>query len=322
MSFFDTELFIVEVEKEECLWKMNSKEYMVDRYVKAKAWAKIASNMYDEWESYNKEEQELKIEELKKKWKHLRDNYTRDINETRKIQSGSEARNTKRYTYSDILSFLQPVVKKRKTTGNIETPTCSTDNAISTDEYGDERQCQLDESAAESVHEECDGSVSKQQRKKKEQITPFQKNLLHLMKNAPVHKPEDFDADKSFLLSFLPDLKKMNENQKLELKIQFMQSVKNILNPSQTLSFGHHKPNPHQFNYYQNDDYSPNLANFRNNHHQQFLPNFQTDLSHSYHSSYTSPQPSPQLHSYPGSPNVDVHHSNLSSQDENSHHTI
>lgn len=54
------------------------------------------------------------VEELKKKWKHLRDNYTRDINETRKIQSGSEARNTKRYTYSDILSFLQPVVKKRK----------------------------------------------------------------------------------------------------------------------------------------------------------------------------------------------------------------
>jgi len=57
MSFFDTELFIVEVEKEECLWKMNSKDYMVDRYVKTKAWAKIASNMYDEWE---KEEQELK----------------------------------------------------------------------------------------------------------------------------------------------------------------------------------------------------------------------------------------------------------------------
>ncbi len=33
---------------------------MVDRYVKAKAWAKIASTMYDEWQSYNKEEQELK----------------------------------------------------------------------------------------------------------------------------------------------------------------------------------------------------------------------------------------------------------------------
>jgi len=27
------------------------------------------------------------------------------------------------------------------------------------------------------------------------------------MKNPTIHKPEDFDADKSFLLSFLPDLK-------------------------------------------------------------------------------------------------------------------
>jgi len=113
----------------------------------------------------------------------------------------------------------------------------------------------------------------------------------------------------------------MNENQKLELKIQFMQSVKNILNPSQTLSFEHHKPYPHQFNYYQNDGYSPNSANYRNN-HQQFLPNFQTDISHSYHYSHTSPHPSPQLNSYPGSPNVDVNYSNLSSQDENSHLTI
>jgi hypothetical protein len=46
MSFFDTELFIVEFEKEECLWKINSKKNMVDRHVKEKAWAKITSTMY------------------------------------------------------------------------------------------------------------------------------------------------------------------------------------------------------------------------------------------------------------------------------------
>ncbi|CAI6368960.1 unnamed protein product [Macrosiphum euphorbiae] len=60
MSVFDTELFILKIEKEECLWKTNSKEYMVDRYVKAKAWINVASSMFDEWESFNKEEQELK----------------------------------------------------------------------------------------------------------------------------------------------------------------------------------------------------------------------------------------------------------------------
>lgn len=39
------------------------------------------------------------------------------------------------------------------------------------------------------------------------------------------------DPDKAFLLSFLPEFKKMNDNQKLDFKIVFMQSVKNILNP-------------------------------------------------------------------------------------------
>lgn len=122
-----------------------------------------------------------------------------------------------------------------RTTGNIQTPIiCSTDSAISTDEHGErEFLSQLDESAAESVNEECD--TPKPQCKRKEQITPFQKNLLDLMKNPPVHELEDFDPDKYFLLSLLPDIKKMTESQKLDLKIEFMQSVKNILSPSQSL---------------------------------------------------------------------------------------
>jgi len=59
-------------------------------------------------------QQFISVEELKKKWKHCRDNYARVINETRKFASGSEAKNAKKYAYFDVLSFLQPVVKKRK----------------------------------------------------------------------------------------------------------------------------------------------------------------------------------------------------------------
>ncbi|KAF0746349.1 Uncharacterized protein FWK35_00019827 [Aphis craccivora] len=61
----DTELFIMEIEKEECLWKTNSKEYMVDRYAKAKAWVNIASRVFNEWDGFNKEEQELKCKLIK-----------------------------------------------------------------------------------------------------------------------------------------------------------------------------------------------------------------------------------------------------------------
>ncbi|KAL4104715.1 hypothetical protein QTP88_019997 [Uroleucon formosanum] len=80
-------------------------------------------------------------------------------------------------------------------------------------------------------------------------ITPFQQNLLHLMQHPPTQThSEDIDPDKAFLLLFFPEFKKMNDNQKLDLKIAFMQSVKNILNPSidnsQTLN-----ANIHQLNY-------------------------------------------------------------------------
>lgn len=88
-----------------------------------------------------------------------------------------------------------------------------------------------------------------QNKKQKNTITPFQQNLLHLMQHPPTQtRSEDIDPDKAFLLSFLPEFKKMNDNQKLDLKIAFIQSVKNILNPSidnsQTLN-----ANIHQLHY-------------------------------------------------------------------------
>jgi len=55
------------------------------------------------------------VEELNKKWKNTRDNYTRDVNESRRIVSGPEApKKNKKYAYADVLSFLRPIVKKKK----------------------------------------------------------------------------------------------------------------------------------------------------------------------------------------------------------------
>jgi len=44
MSVFDTELFILKIEKEECLWKANPKLFMVVRYAKTTAWKKVLSS--------------------------------------------------------------------------------------------------------------------------------------------------------------------------------------------------------------------------------------------------------------------------------------
>lgn len=71
-------------------------------------------------------------------------------------------------------------------------------------------------------------SFPSQKKKKKTMMTPFQETLLDAIKN-PSHRPiETEDADKAFLMSFLPEIKNFNPEQKSELKFQFHQCVRNI----------------------------------------------------------------------------------------------
>lgn len=71
-------------------------------------------------------------------------------------------------------------------------------------------------------------SFPPQKKKKKMMMTPFQETLLDAIKN-PSHRPiETEDADKAFLMSFLPEIKNLNPEQKSELKFQFHQCVRNI----------------------------------------------------------------------------------------------
>jgi len=71
-------------------------------------------------------------------------------------------------------------------------------------------------------------SFPPQKKKKKMMMTPFQKTLLDAIKN-PSHRPiETEDADKAFLMSFLPEIKNLNPEPKSEIKFQFHQCVRNI----------------------------------------------------------------------------------------------
>lgn len=71
---------------------------------------------------------------------------------------------------------------------------------------------------------------SSAKKNKKSKPTSFQESLLEAIKNPPFLNvpPETEDPDKAFLMSFLPDIKKLNEENKLELKFQFLQSLKKI----------------------------------------------------------------------------------------------
>jgi len=71
-------------------------------------------------------------------------------------------------------------------------------------------------------------SFPPQKKKKTTMMTPFQETLLDAIKNPP-HRPiETEDADKAFLMSFLPEIKNLSPEQKSEIKFQFHQCVRNI----------------------------------------------------------------------------------------------
>jgi len=59
MSVFDTEMFIVSVEKHECLWKISCKDY-ADKHAKLRAWDEIGCDLFDEWENYDENEKRIK----------------------------------------------------------------------------------------------------------------------------------------------------------------------------------------------------------------------------------------------------------------------
>jgi len=48
---------------------------------------------------------------MKDKWRHIRDNYSKYINQGK---SGDDGRPKKKYVYADALTFLQHTIQKRK----------------------------------------------------------------------------------------------------------------------------------------------------------------------------------------------------------------
>lgn len=72
---------------------------------------------------------------------------------------------------------------------------------------------------------------------KKENVTAFQISILNILKNPPIDlKRTELadDSDRQFLLSFLLDIKRLTEDQKVEFKFKFHQLVRNSLRSSTT----------------------------------------------------------------------------------------
>ncbi|XP_041989211.1 uncharacterized protein LOC121740538 [Aricia agestis] len=209
---FDSEKLILQVHLRPCLWNISEKSYS-DRLAKRLAWEQIAQEFNEDWSSYTTKKKNETIDDLTKKWKHLRDYYVRE-KKKQNLRSGSAAPKKRITPYFEMLSFLSVSLQSRDTEGNLELP----DELIS----DNSRTPPPPPTGTPPPPASTSSNLSASDRKK---ITPFQKSLLQKIDS--VDKTAD-DPDKNFLLSMLPDMRSMTDREKFEFKFEIMSAIKSI----------------------------------------------------------------------------------------------
>ncbi|XP_031340773.1 uncharacterized protein LOC116168905 [Photinus pyralis] len=185
-------------------------------------------------------ERDEKVKEMKNKWRHVRDNYYKFMNQGK---SGDAAPNKKKkYIYADSLTFLQITMKKRNTSGNIPKNLGAEENeedeeGVNTEDSQEPDEVEDAAGVANEIRRPKATSIRERQRRV-HNLTPFQNQLLKRLDNSCSKHIED-DADKSFLMSLLPDYKQLNAEEKLDFKfmtLQFFRDLQQMKNNSTPLA--------------------------------------------------------------------------------------
>lgn len=182
---------------------------------------------------------------MKNKWRHIRDNFQKHIQQGK---SGDAAPcKKKKYVYADALNFLLNSMEKRKTSGNV-----ADNEEVSEDTRYHEDDVDVEEHA-ENVSSNEPGTITRptrilrsgNQQRGQSKLTQFQAELLHKL---DATSKDHEDADKAFLMSLLPDYRKLNDDEKLDFKfttLQFFRNIRQKQNDSQNLQGGYYT---HSFN--------------------------------------------------------------------------
>lgn len=182
---------------------------------------------------------------MKKKWRHVRDNFIREVNHTR--TGIVPAKKKKKYVYADALTFLLDFAEANPYSGDISVDTSAQDD-LDENETTEVNFCEVKE---ENVEEDVSAGSSlenprepnnrrirssdkkilepkdqpkpsqekiREQKPETRRLSSFQNLLLKKLDNSC-----EEDCDRMFLLSLLPDLKELHPDEKLEFKLMNLQ---------------------------------------------------------------------------------------------------
>ncbi|KAG8265404.1 hypothetical protein J6590_095501 [Homalodisca vitripennis] len=185
--------------------------------------------------------------EIQKKWKALRDAYFRSL-KTQFAKSGSGASKKRPYPYQQQMTFLQPVIANRQTSGNMVVE----EEDLHVLEVEDVRQ------SADPVDPVFKKPASKPKK------ANFETQLIDILKaqqtSIPTPGPSDDDDNKMFLLSLLPKMRQLSENMSFEFRIKVMQCLQERYTKSKMLE----NTKPHCTNVQQQHSTRSTSSEFQN----------------------------------------------------------
>lgn len=149
------------------------------------------------------------------KWSNIRDTFIKSL----KTKSGQAAK--KKYVYSDNLQFLLKTVTPDETDSSIPTQPDSEDRP----ESQQSSTSHLDQSFPST-------SKSTQESKKRtgtKRLNTVDAEILKAIQATPAES-DLVDDDRAFMMSLLPTVKKLNDDDKFEFRIEVMQLLRSFKN--------------------------------------------------------------------------------------------
>ncbi|XP_068115877.1 uncharacterized protein [Hyperolius riggenbachi] len=141
-SVYDIEELVAQIQAHPCLYDKGHKDYK-DIHMARRLWEEIASSFFSNWNEMTPKQQNLKIEEVKMKWRSLKDTFKKELEKQKKMErSGAGAHFKPKYRHYDLLTFLIPCFEARSTEDSLPL----TPQTINVDDDVDDTQMSINSS--------------------------------------------------------------------------------------------------------------------------------------------------------------------------------
>lgn len=226
-------LIISEVEKRPCLFDTNDPNYG-DRAEKSKCWEDVCETVVPGWSGLGVAEKVASGKEVQKRWRSIRDSYTKTYRQGKCVPPEQCPPNSRRYQYHRQMSFLLRALQNKK-------PRYSQDKYESYSEVSNSPQHPPPEDITPKIKAEvpdkpldlktkADPPEKPETVDKCNQATIDKNPSLEIKIDANSILPDDhFDDDKLFMNSLIPLFKKMDDDTRLLCRIEVLKIIRYAL---------------------------------------------------------------------------------------------